>query len=91
MVIDALATDEVAWFEKTKITAFSTWYKYKNIFHSNIYLEKLKEDCCDTCMKYEIFLQNPDISEDDRSKILAARNVRSALFAHYIVFHCYDS
>jgi hypothetical protein len=72
-----LAVDELAWFNRTKITSFSTWYKYKAIYHPNIYLAKLKEDCCDTCMKYDVAMQDPNISEVDKRKIKEARNVSS--------------
>lgn len=73
-----LAVDEVAWFNRTKITSFSTpWYKYKTIYYSNIYLEKLKEDCCDSCMMYDVAMQDSKISEMDKRKIMEARNVSS--------------
>ena len=58
-----------------KITAFSTFYKYVALYHPDTALQKLKEDECDTCMKYNVFLEDPANSEEDKNKIKKALQV----------------
>ena len=74
-LIPTLSDRERKWLYTKKITGFSTWFKYKSIYHPNVALKKLKEDCCDTCMKYELALKDSSISESDKKLIRSALSV----------------
>jgi hypothetical protein len=74
-LISKLSYDEIKDLYSNKITGFSTWFKYKSIYHPNVALKKLKEDCCDTCMKYELALEDSSISESDKKLIRSALSV----------------
>lgn len=60
-----------------KMTSFSTFYKYKRLCHPDITLQKLKEDMCDTCIKYKVMLDDEKTSDSDRAKIEEALQVNS--------------
>ncbi len=74
-LLSTLSKNEIENLYSKKITGFSTWYKYRSIYHPNVALKKLKEDCCDTCFKYEIALEDTNISESDKVLIRAALSV----------------
>ena len=69
-LISKLSNDEINNLYSKKITGFSTWYKYKCIYFPNVVLKKLKEDCCDTCMKYQLALEDPNVVESDKALII---------------------
>ncbi len=67
---------QVTVFFQYKMTAFSTFYKYLTLYHPDVALQKLKEDECDTCMKYNVFLEDPSNSLEDKAKVSAALKVK---------------
>jgi hypothetical protein len=83
-LISKLSYDEIKDLYSKKITGFSTWYKYKCIYFPNVALKKLKEDCCDTCMKYQLALEDPNVVESDKALITLALNVMT--FNVYSIF-----
>jgi len=62
-----------------KMTAFATFYKYRRICHPDITLQKLKEDMCDTCIKYKTMLDDENLNESDKENINIALNVNVKL------------
>ena len=74
-ITEKYTTKQLESFHLKKFSAFSTWYKYKSIYFPNIYLKRLKEDCCDTCMKYKIALEDSTVSSTDKDLIKAALEV----------------
>ena len=67
------------------MTAFATFYKYRRICHPDITLQKLKEDMCDTCIKYKTMLDDENLNETDKENIHIALNVNIKLISYN---HC---
>jgi hypothetical protein len=63
-----------------KINSFSSFYKYRRILHRDISLQKLKEDMCDTCIKYATMLKDESIDESTKEKIKEALQVQVVFF-----------
>ena len=74
-LLEQLSVEQRTIFKATKICAFGTWYKYKKICYPNISLTKLKEDVCDTCMKYELMLQDDKLTVTEKEELRAALKV----------------
>jgi hypothetical protein len=70
-----MSNDDMNEWNANKMTAFSTFYKYRNLCYPDITLRKLKEDMCDTCIKYKTMLEEEDLSEIDKGKLEAALQV----------------
>ena len=77
-VLSKLTWKQKQFFMETKITAFTTWLKYKTICYPHIRLQILKEDCCDTCTKLELLLAGNEINEIEKEAL------REALAVSYI-------
>jgi len=85
--LKALTKKEKNIFMLSKITAFSTWMKYKKICHPHVRLQILKEDCCDTCAKYELMLEDNVLSEKEKEDVREALSVSK--IAHTTNVHLY--
>ena len=59
-----------------KMTSFSTFFKYKRICHRDVSLVKLKEDMCDTCIRYQTMLKDDSVDDADKEKIKQALEVQ---------------
>jgi hypothetical protein len=81
-----LTSDQLEVWHTYKISTFATFFKYRRLCHADVTLRKLKEDMCDTCIKYKVMLDDEETSETDREKITAALGVRYESLLCYCFF-----
>jgi hypothetical protein len=74
-VLKGLSIARKKYYLLQTIRSFDTWFKYKRIYFSHISLQRLKEDCCDTCIKYKLQLEDPNLDEDERRDIITTLQV----------------
>jgi len=55
------------------IKSENTFYKYIRKFHIDLSLHRTREDRCDTCMKFDVALKDPYLTDDDKRRILFAQ------------------
>lgn len=52
--------------------ALTTFKDHLRAYHPDFCLNRLKEDCCDTCIELKTKLRDKDISKEDKDAINAA-------------------
>ena len=74
-VLEGLSNAKKKYYLQQSIRSFDTWFKYKRIYFSHISLQRLKEDCCDTCIKYKLQLEDENLDDDERQDIITTLQV----------------
>ena len=69
VLLSGLSRKQQLYYRLHTITAFSTWFKYKGILFPHISIQRLKEDCCDTCTKLKLMLEDDNLTPEERLNI----------------------
>ena len=72
---EQLSSKQQQFFKTIKITAFTTWMKYKTIVLPHFSLQILKEDMCDTCFKFNLMLQDDKLTDAEKEDLRSALSV----------------
>jgi len=88
---EQLSSNQQQFFKTIKITAFTTWMKYKKIVLPYFSLQILKEDMCDTCFKFNLMLQDDKLTEAEKEDLRSALSVSKCSNSISLFYNCYTN